>query len=172
VQAERPTNITRHGTLRLALAQGITPNQERDRLQAEHVVAVLNRLVGRRGAPRTLFADTGAEFTGHLVHPWAYRCRTQIDFLRPGKPIHNASIKTINGSLRDECLNLHWLDTMAEARSVIEAGGQGHSESRPHMALGQRTPPDHRLLTGGFTPANSARTRRSSTLDHLTETLQ
>ena len=27
------------------------------RLKAEHVVEVLNRLVGQRGAPRTLFAD-------------------------------------------------------------------------------------------------------------------
>ena len=156
MQAGRPTNITRQGTLRLALTQEIILNPDRDRLQAEHVVAVLNRLVGRRGAPRTLFANTGAEFTGHLVHPWAYRCRTQIDFLRPGKPIHNASIKTFNGSLRDERLNLHWLDTMAEARSVIEAGGQGHSESRPHMALGQRTPPDHRLLTGGSPPRTAS----------------
>jgi putative transposase len=31
------------------------------------------------------------------------------------------SIATFNGTLRDECLNLHWLETMAEARLVIEA---------------------------------------------------
>jgi putative transposase len=37
------------------------------RLRGEHVVGVLNRLVRRRGAPKYLFADNGAEFTGQLV---------------------------------------------------------------------------------------------------------
>lgn len=72
------------------------------RLKAEHVVEVLNRLVRQRGAPRYLFADNGAEFTGHLVDLWAYRCKVRIDFSRPGKPTDNAFIGTFNGSLRDE----------------------------------------------------------------------
>ncbi len=55
------------------------------RLRGEHVVEVLNRLVRLRGAPRYLFADNGAEFTGHLVDLWAY-------FSRPGKPTDNAFI--------------------------------------------------------------------------------
>ncbi len=42
------------------------------RLRGEHVVEVLNRLVRQRGAPKYLFADNGAEFTGHLVDLWAY----------------------------------------------------------------------------------------------------
>lgn len=33
---------------------------------------MLNRLVKTRGAPKYLFADNGAEFTGHLVDLWAY----------------------------------------------------------------------------------------------------
>jgi putative transposase len=37
------------------------------RLQSEHVVGVLNRLVRPRGAPKYLFADNGAEFMGQLV---------------------------------------------------------------------------------------------------------
>jgi putative transposase len=37
------------------------------RLRGEHVVEVLNCLVRQRGAPKYLFADNGAEFTGHLV---------------------------------------------------------------------------------------------------------
>lgn len=37
------------------------------RLKADHVVEVLNRLVRQRGAPRYLFADNGSEFTGHPV---------------------------------------------------------------------------------------------------------
>ena len=91
------------------------------RLGGEHVVEVLNRLVQQRGAPAYLFADNGAEFTGQLVDLWAYHHSVRIDFSRPRKPTDNAFIETFNGSLRDECLNMHWFETIAEARSLIEA---------------------------------------------------
>ena len=122
------------------------------RLKAEHVVEVLNRLVRQHGAPRYLFADNGSEFTGHLVDFWAYRCKVRIDFSRLGKPTDNAFIETFNGSLRDECLNLHWFETLAEATVTIEAWRRDYNESRPHMALGQRTPREYRLLTGSSLP--------------------
>ncbi len=100
----------------------------------------------------------GSEFTGHLVDLWAYRCKVRIDFSRPGKPTDNAFIETFNGSLRDECLNLHWFETMAEAKGVIEAWRRDYNESRPHMALGHRTPQEYRLLTGGLPPGKGLAT--------------
>ena len=117
------------------------------RLKGEHVVEVLNRLVRQRGTPKYLFADNGAEFTGQLVDLWAYYHGVRIDFSRPGKPTDNAFIETFNGSLRDECLNLHWFDTLAEAKAIIEAWRRDHNESRPHMALGQRTPQEYLAQT-------------------------
>ena len=115
------------------------------RLRGEHVVAVLNRLVRQRGAPKYLFADNGAEFTGHLVDLWAYHHGARIDFSRPGKPTDNAFIETFNGSLRDECLNLHWFETIDEARRLVEAWRIDYNESRPHMALGNQTPQEYAL---------------------------
>jgi putative transposase len=116
-------------------------------LRGEHVVEVLSRLVRRRAAPKYLFVDNGAEFTGHLVDLWAYHHGTRIDFSRPGRPTDNAFIETFNGSLRDECLNLHWFATVAEAKAVIEAWRRDYNESRPHMALGHRTPQEYLLRT-------------------------
>lgn len=69
-----------------------------------------------RRAPGYLFADNGSEFTGHLVDLWAYHHGVRIDFSRPGKPTDNAFIETFNGSLRDESLNMHWFDTIAQVR--------------------------------------------------------
>ena len=115
------------------------------RLRGEHVVEVLNRLVRQRGAPQYLFADNGAEFTGQLVDLWAYHHGTRIDFSRPGTPTDNAHIETFNGSLRDECLNLHWFETIAEAKRLIEAWRREYNESRPHMALGNKTPQEYAL---------------------------
>ena len=41
------------------------------RLTAEHVVAVLNRLVAQRRAPKYLFVDNGSEFSGQRGNkPW------------------------------------------------------------------------------------------------------
>jgi putative transposase len=77
----------------------------------------------------------------------------RFDFSRPGRPTDNAFIETFNGSLRDECLNLHWFATMAEAKAVIAAWRQDYNESRPHMALGHRTLSEYLLGTG---PSGSA----------------
>ena len=101
----------------------------------EHVVEVLNRLVRQRGAPQYLFADNGAEFTGHLVDLWAYHHGVRIDFSRPGKPTDNAHIETFNGSLRDECLNLHWFATIVEARRIIEAWRRDYNPASQHPSV-------------------------------------
>ena len=115
------------------------------RLRAENVVEVLNRLVRQRGAQKFLFADNGAEFTGHLVDLWAYHHSVRIDFSRPGKPTDNAFIETFNGSLRDECLNLHWFDNLAEPKRLIEAWRIDYNVSRPHMGIGNIPPREYAL---------------------------
>ena len=120
------------------------------RLRGEHVALVLNQLVRQRGAPSYLFADNGAEFTGQLVDLWAYHHGVRIDFSRPGRPTDNAFIETFNGSLRDECFNLHWFTTLAEAKVIVEAWRRDYNESRPHMALGHRTPQEYLLHNGPF----------------------
>ena len=48
------------------------------RLGGEHVVAVLNRLVAQRRAPKYIFVDNGSEFSGRLLDLWAYYCKTRI----------------------------------------------------------------------------------------------
>jgi putative transposase len=47
--------------------------------------------------------------------------RKAHDFSRPGKPTDNAHIETVNGPLRDECLNVHCFATIADAKMLIEA---------------------------------------------------
>lgn len=110
------------------------------RLRGEDVVQTLNRLVAQRGKPKYLFADNGSEFTGRLMDMWAYHQGTQLDFSRPGKPTDNAFVETFNGSLRDECLNVHWFESIAHAKKIIEHWRLDYNESRPHMALGNVPP--------------------------------
>ena len=100
------------------------------RLRGEHVVDACNRLVACRGAPARILVDNGSEFAGKLFDLWAYHQKTQIDFSRPGKPTDNCFVETFNGSFRDECLNVHWFETIDEAREKIEAWRVDYNESR------------------------------------------
>jgi putative transposase len=69
------------------------------KLKGEDVVAALNQIRGRRGAPKMLFCDNGSEFTSQIMDLWAYHNRVQIDFSRPWKPTDNAHVKSFNGML-------------------------------------------------------------------------
>ena len=69
-------------------------------------------------------------------------------FSRPGKPTDNAHIETFNGSLRDECLNVHWFASLAEAKRLIEAWRRDYNVSRPHMALCNLTPAEYLAGSG------------------------
>jgi len=79
------------------------------------------------------------------VDLWAYHHNVRIDFSRPGKPTDNAFIEIFNGSLRDECLNLHWFDNLAEAKRLIEVWRIDYNVSRPHMGIGNIPPKEYAL---------------------------
>lgn len=110
------------------------------RLKGEHVVEVLNCLVARHGAPKYVFVDNGSEFTGRIMDLWAYHNAVRLDFSRPGKPTDNRFVETFNGSLRDECLNVHWFESLHEAKRTLEAWRRDYNESRPHSSLNDLTP--------------------------------
>jgi len=109
-------------------------------LKGTNVVEVLNRLRFERSVPKMLFCDNGSEFTSQILDLWAYQNGVKIHFSRPGKPTDNAYIETFNGTLRSECLDTHWFGTLAEAKESIKAWRKEYNESRPHRALGERTP--------------------------------
>ena len=95
-----------------------------------------------------------------------------IDFSRPGKPRDNVYIETFNGSLRDECLNIHWFRSIAEARRPIEAWRGDHNGSDPRSALGNLTPPEYLALGGFRCPDRGQRSRKlTPDLDHHTQAL-
>jgi putative transposase len=109
-------------------------------LKGEHVVAVLKRISSERGSPGRIFCDNGSEFVSRALDLWAYVNKVRIDFSRPGKPTDNAHVESFNGRLREECLNSHWFVSMQDAKQVIDAWRADYNESRPHRALGNRTP--------------------------------
>ncbi|WKT93612.1 IS3 family transposase [Brucella anthropi] len=118
------------------------------RLRGEHVAAVLNRLIYLRGAPKAVFCDNGAEFSGQIVDLWAYTHKVRLDFSRPGTPTDNAHIESFNRTLRDEFLNVNWFTSVTEARQLAEAWRRDYNDSRPHMAHNGKTPTEFAEISG------------------------
>ncbi len=109
-------------------------------LKGDHVVALLNEVVRRRGRPVRIQADNGPEFVSLSLDRWAYENGVTLDFSRPGKPTDNAFIESFNGSLRDECLDTSWFMSLDDARNKIETWRQDYNHFRPHSSLGDIPP--------------------------------
>jgi len=109
-------------------------------LKGEDVVRVLNRIKMQRGVPKMVFCDNGTEFTSQAMDLWAYQNGVRLAFSRPGKPTDNAFVESFNGTFRAECLDAHWFTTLTEAQRIVETWRREYNESRPHRALGERTP--------------------------------
>ena len=89
--------------------------------------------------------DNGSEFSGRIFDLWAYHHKAAIECNRPGEPTDNSFVESFNGSFRDECLNVHWFETLDEAREKVVAWRVEYNESRPHQAVREMTPAEYAL---------------------------
>ena len=114
----------------------------------EQVATILDAVLTTRPAPQRIRVDNGSEFVSNALDRWAYEHGVMLDFSRPGRPIDNAFVESFNGRFRKECLNAHWFLSLDDARAKIEAWWRFYNESRPHSALGDRTPLEFASLAG------------------------
>ncbi len=104
------------------------------------VVRELAAVVRFRGQPQAIITDNGPEFAGKALDLWTHETGISHLFIRPGKPVENAYIESFNGRLRDECLNLHWFQSLSQARVILSAWQVDYNQVRPHTSLGGQTP--------------------------------
>lgn len=109
-------------------------------IDADSVVATLDRLTAERGAPAFVRFDNGPEFIATAVADWCRFNDVGTVFIDPGSPWQNAWIESFNGRLRDEFLNGWQFDSLLEAQVLIEDWRIDYNEHRPHSAHGDLTP--------------------------------
>ena len=109
-------------------------------LGGAEVVNILSQIATQRGAPKRIHCDNGSEFAGRLVDLWAYANGVVMEYSRPGKPTDNAWIESFNATLRDECLNLHWIDDSTDAQRTLNAWQREYNESRLNRSLNELSP--------------------------------
>ena len=129
-------------------------------IDADQVVATLDRLVLERGAPAFVRFDNGPEFIAYAVADWCRFNGVGSIFIDPGSPWQNAWIESFNGRLRDELLNGWHFDSLLEAKVLIEDWRIDYNINRPHTCprrphpervrpgLDQPTPTNTRIATG------------------------
>ncbi len=109
-------------------------------IPAAGVIEVMECLKESRGLPEVIITDNGSEFRSRAFDSWAYARGVKLDFIQPGKPVQNGFIESFNGTLRGECLNLHWFLSIHDAKRSIEQWRADYNEVRPHSSLGFLTP--------------------------------
>jgi len=113
------------------------------RIRSTHVIEQLSRLVSLHGAPRHIRSDNGTEFVSQAILKWLTEHQINTALSDPGKPWQNGLDESFNGKFRDECLNMEWFRSRAEARVVIEAWRKQYNQVRPHSSLNYLTPNEY-----------------------------
>ncbi len=107
---------------------------------AERVICRLAQLVAIHGAPAYLCSDNGPEFVAVAVQTWLRQRQIGTLYIDSGCPWQNGKQERFNGTVRDECLNMHQFSAVAEARVRLQGFRHHYNEQRPHSALGYQTP--------------------------------
>jgi putative transposase len=121
------------------------------RIRSGDVLDQLYELFLARGMPEYIRSDNGAEFAARAVRNWLNRLDVTTLFIEPGSPWENGYVESFIGKMRDELLNAEVLDTLEEAKVLVEAWRKVYNRLRPHSSLGYRPPAPAALMVGKFT---------------------
>jgi putative transposase len=139
------------------------------KLTSEDVLERLTDLFIRRGVPDYLRSDNGAEFTAQAVREWLERVGVRTLYIEPGSPWENGYIESFNGKLRDELLEREILDTLLEAKVLIERWRREYNTIRPHSSLGYRPPAPEAIQP--WSAASATLQRQTTAEEQKQETL-
>jgi putative transposase len=109
-------------------------------IPAKRVITVLERLVATHGPPAFIRSDNGPEFVAVALRTWLACQQVTTLYIEPGCPWQNGYGESFNGTVRDECLNLHVFISVAEAGVRLESFRRHYNQERPHSSLGYRSP--------------------------------
>lgn len=109
-------------------------------ISAKTLIEVLDQVVEWRGCPAYIRCDNGPEFISSQLALWAEKNNVELRFIQPGKPSQNGIIERLNGTLRTECLNLEWFESIPKLNEHLQEWWQIYNTIRPHSSIGYLTP--------------------------------
>jgi transposase InsO family protein len=109
-------------------------------LTAGEVIATLEKLFQKRGAPRYIRSDNGPEFVATAVKEWLAKSNVETLYIEPGSPWQNAYSESFNSRFRDELLEREVFTSLVEAQVLVETYRCEYNTERPHSSLRYQTP--------------------------------
>ena len=109
-------------------------------IPSARVIRVLDQLIEMHGKPKALRAHNGSEITSIAFTEWRERRQIQLWYIEPGKPDQNAFVERFNRTHREEVIDAHLFDSIAQVRDLTDSWIPQYNEERPHDSLG-RVPP-------------------------------
>lgn len=109
-------------------------------ISAKILIEVLDKLIECRGVPAYIRCDNGPEFISARLATWAEDHQIELKFIQPGKPSQNGLIERLNGTLRTECLNLEWFQSIPKLNEKIQEWSVVYNTIRPHSSIDYLTP--------------------------------
>jgi len=109
-------------------------------LSGIRVARELDVLIARRQRPLMIVSDNGTELISRAILQWQEDNVVEWHYIAPGKPMQNGFVESLNGRLRDECLNEHLFRSLSAAQRIIEDWRIDYNHTRPHTSLGGLTP--------------------------------
>ena len=124
------------------------------RIDADAVVATLERLAAAVTAPRFIRMDNGPELTAGAIRDWCRTSGTDSSYIEPGSPWENPFVESFGSRVRDEVLTVEAFATLLEAKVVIEDWRIAYNTIRPHSSLGWMPPSLYAVACrrGPYTP--------------------
>ena len=113
-------------------------------IPASRVIRFVEQLIEIHGKPSAIRCDNGTELTSQAFTDWCRERSIDIRFIQPGKPDQNAFIERFNRSYREEVLNAHLFESIADVQEITDGWLKRYNEIRPHDALGSLPPARYR----------------------------
>lgn len=76
-------------------------------ISGPQVARYLTQFIETRAKPAAIVCDNGPECTSKAMFIWNKEQQVTLRFIQPGKPTQNAFVESLNGKLRNVCLNQH-----------------------------------------------------------------
>jgi len=123
-------------------------------ISGARVARELDRLIELHGKPEVIVSDNGTELTSKAILKWAADNEIQWHYITPGRPSENGFTESLNGKIRDECLNEHLFRSVRHARIILDEWRQDYNHVRPHSSLNYMTPMEFLNQSNGMMDAS------------------
>lgn len=104
----------------------------------------------------SITTDNGKEFKNNRVADYCSKNNIRLNFVNPGSPWENGFVERDMRTLKEECLNLIWINDIIEIQPILDNYKQ-ESNFRPSMAFGYMSPYDikYKYLFNKISPENN-----------------